>query len=76
MSLISVRIDVKLKKMMESYKHINWSEVVRQAITKKIQNEQKKNMARAVLINEKVRKKAPTNYDSTEFIRKFRDDRY
>ncbi|WP_457558780.1 hypothetical protein [Candidatus Harpocratesius sp.] len=62
--------------MMESYKHINWSEVVRQAITKKIQNEQKKNMARAVLINEKVRKKAPTNYDSVEFIRKFRNERH
>ncbi len=76
MNLISVRIDSKLKKMMESYKHINWSEIVRQAIAKKIQNEQKKNVARAVLINEKIRKKAPIHYDSTEIIRKFRDERH
>ena len=76
MSSISVRIDLKLKKMMESHKHINWSEIIRQAISKKLQNEQKRNVARAVLINEKIRKKAPDNYDSTEIIRKFRDERH
>ncbi|QEE16156.1 hypothetical protein DSAG12_01985 [Promethearchaeum syntrophicum] len=76
MSSISVRINSKLKKLMESHKHINWSEIIRQAIAKKLQNEQKKNIARAVLINEKIRKKAPDNYDSTEIIRKFRDERH
>ena len=76
MSSISVRIDLELKKLMESHKHINWSEIIRQAIAKKLQNEQKKNIARAVLINEKIRKKAPDNYDSTEIIRKFRDERH
>jgi len=76
MSSISVRIDSKLKKMMESNKHINWSELIRQAIAKRLRNEQKKNVARAVLINEKIRKKAPDDYDSTEIIRKFRDERH
>ena len=76
MSSISVRIDSKLKKLMESNKHINWSEIVRQAIAKTLQDEQKRNVARAVLINEKVRKKASDDYDSTEIIRKFRDERH
>ncbi|MHA1718253.1 MAG: hypothetical protein ACTSWX_10835 [Promethearchaeota archaeon] len=76
MSMISVRIDPKLKKMMESNKQINWSEIIRQAIAERLHNEQKKNVARAVLINEKIRKDAPENYNSTEIIRKFRDERH
>ena len=75
MDSIRIRIDSDLKKRMESYKHINWSEIIHQVIAKTLQNEQKKNMARAVLINEKIRKKAPDHYDSTEVIRKFRDGR-
>ena len=76
MSTISVRIDSKLKKLMESHKHINWSEIIRQAISRTLQNEQKKNVARAVLINEKIRKKPSEHYDSTAIIRKFRDERH
>ena len=76
MSSISVRIDLKLKKLMESNKQINWSEIIRQAIAERLHNEQKKNVARAVLINEKIRKDAPENYNSTEIIRKFRDERH
>ena len=35
-----------------------------------------KNLAKAVLINEKIRKKALEDWDSTEFIRKWRKFRY
>ncbi len=78
MSTISVRIDNDLKKKMESYKHINWSEMIRQSIVKAIQNEQDINRAKAVLLNEKVRKKSSNtkNSDSTKIIRQFREQRY
>ena len=76
MSTISVRIDSDLKKAMESLKHINWSEILRQAILKTIQNEKERDMARAVLLNDKIRKKAPENFNSTDIIRDFRDHRY
>ena len=73
MDSIRIKIDSDLKKRMESYKHINWNEFIGQVITEKIHHNQKMNLARAVLINEKIRKKAPDHYDSTEIIRKFRD---
>ena len=76
MSVISVRVDSELKKAMDANKNINWSEIIRQAIISTLQKEQEKNMAKAVLLNEKVRKKAPTDYDSTETIRDFRETRY
>ncbi len=76
MSTISVRIDNELKKKMESYKHINWSEVIRQSIVKAIENEQEVNRAKAILLNEKVRKKSSKNSDSTKIIRQFREQRY
>jgi predicted transcriptional regulator len=56
MSIITVRIDDDLKKKMESFKHLNWSAIIRQAIIKTIQNEQENNRAKAILLNEKVRK--------------------
>jgi len=74
--MISVRIDADLKKSMESLKHINWSEILRQAILKTIQNEKERDMARAVLLNDKIRKKAPEGFNSTDIIRDFRENRY
>jgi Arc/MetJ-type ribon-helix-helix transcriptional regulator len=76
MGMISVRIDEKLKKSMESLKHINWSEILRQAITRTIQNEQEHDMAKAVLLNDKIRKKAPENFNSVDIIRRFREERF
>ena len=35
-----------------------------------------KNLTKAVLINEKIRKKALEDWDSTEFIRRWREVRY
>ena len=73
---ISVRIDPELKKKMDSLKHLNWSEIIRKAIKKEIQNETEINKAKAILLNEKIRKKAPENFDSVEIIRKFREERH
>lgn len=76
MPKISVRIDPELKKKMEESPHLNWSEIIRRAIKEQINHESEKSLAQAVLLNEKVRKKAPeTTTDTVEIIRKFRDVR-
>ena len=76
MANISVRIDSDLKKKMDSLKHLNWSEIIRRAIKQEIQNETKNNKAKAVLLNERVRKIAPENFNSVDIIRKFREERH
>ena len=76
MTNISVRIDPELKEKMNSFKHLNWSEIIRKAIRSEIQNETKINKAKAVLLNEKIRKIAPNDFNSVEIIRKFREERH
>ena len=48
MTTISVRIDPELKKQMDKLNHLNWSEIIRNAINKEIQNETETNLAKAV----------------------------
>jgi len=69
---ITVRISPEIKKLMRKYKYINWSEVVREAILNKIREEEEKNLAEALLINERLRRNAPKNWDSTEVIKRWR----
>ena len=76
MTNISVRIDPELKEKMDSLRHINWSEIIRKAIKLEIQNQTEINKARAVLLNEKIRKIAPENFNSVDIIRKFREERH
>lgn len=71
----SVRIDTDLKKKMDSLKHLNWSEIVRRAIKSEIKGQSEINKAKAVLLNEKIRKKAPQDFNSVNIIRKFREER-
>ena len=72
---ISVRLDKKLKKEMEKYKEVNWSEVIREAIRAHLKQEKQRNLAKAVLLNEKIRKKAPEGYDSVNIISEWRERR-
>ena len=72
MTTITVRISPEIKKLMRKYKYINWSDVVREAILNKIREEEEKNLAEALLINERLRRNAPRNWDSTEVIKKWR----
>jgi len=50
MAVITVRVDNETRRMMKEIK-INWSEFIRKAITRKIEEEKRKNIAKAVLIN-------------------------
>ncbi len=72
MSTITIRIDPEIKKRMKKYSYINWSEVVRRAILEKLNEEERKNIAEALLINERLRRKAPKGWDSTEVIKSWR----
>ena len=76
MTNISVRIDLELKEKMDALKHLNWSEIIRKAIKLEIQNGNEMNKAKAVLLNEKIRKIAPENFNSMDIIRKFREERH
>ncbi|MBS7288229.1 MAG: hypothetical protein KIH01_05675 [Candidatus Freyarchaeota archaeon] len=76
MAVVSVRVSKEVKKRMEQLKHVNWSEVVRKAIMEVLEEEEGRSLAKAVLLNEKVRKKAPEGWDSTEVIRYWREHRY
>lgn len=57
---------------MEKLRHVNWSEVIRESIRKKIGEENGRNIAEAVLINERLRRAAPEGWDSAKVIREWR----
>lgn len=71
-TVFTVKLDPELKSLMDRYPHINWSEVVREAIKRRISEEEEKNLAEALLINERLRRRAPKGWDSTEEIKKWR----
>lgn len=73
MSTISFRISKELKEKMKSIDHINWSEVLRKAIEHALENEEKKNLALAVLLNERFVITPDVGWSSTEEIRRWRE---
>lgn len=74
MTVITIRIDEETKKLMDQT-NLNWSEIIRQAIRTKIEEDRRKNLAKAVLINEKTRKTSRGEMKAEEIIRRFRDER-
>jgi fructose-bisphosphate aldolase class 1 len=75
MTVITVRVDKETKKMMESL-DINWSEYIRDSVRKRALESQRKNLAKAVLINERLRKRGKGELKAEEIIRRFRDERH
>jgi len=76
MTSISIRVPDEIKKKMQKLSHINWSERLRELILKIIEQEENKNLAKALLMNEELVKEAPEGWDSTKLIRYWRDNRY
>ncbi len=62
MPLVTVRIDDELKQAMEKLKYLNWSAVIRETVEQRIKEEGSMNLAEAVLLNERLRKKAPAGW--------------
>lgn len=75
MAIITVRVDEETKRMMRQIR-INWSEFIRNAIRSKIEEERGRNLARAVLLNERLRRKSRGEPKAEEIIRVFREERY
>jgi len=76
MGIVTVRVDEKTKKKMDQLAHVNWSGVLREAIQQKLEQEKGRDMARAVILNERVKREAPEGWDSAKAIRFWRERRY
>jgi len=77
MPIITVRIDDEMKRMMEKLKHINWSEVIRRAISKKIEEEMERKVDRkrilwAAVKTEELRRRVE-GWRSVDEIRRWRE---
>jgi Arc/MetJ-type ribon-helix-helix transcriptional regulator len=75
MTVITVRVDEETKKLMESLE-INWSEFIRQAVRERIREDHGKNLAKAVLINERLKRRTKGEMRTEDIIRKFREERH
>ena len=75
MTVITVRVDDDIKSAMDKV-DVNWSEVIRSAIMRRIEEEKRRNLAKAVLINEELRRSARDEELAEDIIRRFRDERH
>ena len=78
--VVSARIDDDTRRRMRRLPHINWSQVIREAITEKISEEERRphvdpqDLREAARITDSVRAPSP-GWDSTEEIRRWRERR-
>jgi hypothetical protein len=70
----SISLPEDLKEEMES-SNINWSSYLRQAIAVRLKQEPERNIAEALLLNEKLRRKPSKDGDSAKVIRYWRNRR-
>lgn len=72
----SFRIDEDLWRKMKRHPYINWSEVIREAIVKRLAQEKENRVGYAVKLHMEILSRIkPSNTDITEIIRKYRDQR-
>jgi hypothetical protein len=80
MNVVSFKIDSELKKKMKKYKDINWSEVLREAVERRIRIEEELrghnlDLSRAIKASneiDKIREKTSGNWQGAEEIWKWR----
>ena len=70
----SVTVPESMKAEMDKV-GVNWSAVAREAIRRELEWGHESSTIEAVLINEKLRRKAPEGWDSTKEIRAWRNRR-
>ncbi len=74
--VFSFKIDEELWREMKRHPYINWSEVIREAIAKRLSQEKGSRVGYAVKLHmEALSKIQPSDTDITEIIRKYRDRR-
>ena len=67
----SITLPRSLKKRMEEV-DVNWSAVLRGVIRKRLEQEAETDLLKAILMNERLRRKAPEGWDSARVIRNWR----
>lgn len=50
----------------------NWSEVIREVLTQRLEEEGETDMAEAVILNERIRRPAPKDWSSLQVIKQWR----
>jgi len=75
MPVITVRVDEETKRQMERLAHINWSGVVREAIHRVLDSEGSRNLAKAVLLNERSLIRPRAGWRGVDEIRRWRERR-
>ncbi|RLI95026.1 MAG: hypothetical protein DRO94_01465 [Candidatus Altiarchaeales archaeon] len=76
MKVISLKVDDALKKEMEKLRWINWSEVLRESLRKRIDEEKRKKVGYAVKMHMEILSEIEqSRIDSAKIIRRFRDER-
>jgi transcriptional regulator of met regulon len=76
--VVSARVDEETRRNMRRLRHVNWSEVVREAIQEKIRLEDRKRIRSPREVDEALRmmdsiRRPHQGYDGAEEIRKWRD---
>jgi hypothetical protein len=81
--VVSAKIDEETRRRMRRLTDVNWSEVMREAIHRKIEEEEKRRTPvdrerrlRAAARTDAIRTPATPGWDSTEEIRKWREARH
>jgi len=70
MSNITIRVPEELKKQMERFKDINWSEVARRAFEDTTRREERKRAAESI---KKLRMESVADWNGVKEIRRWRD---
>jgi hypothetical protein len=76
--VVSARVDEETRRKMRRLRHVNWSEVVREAIQEKIRLEDRKRVRNPAEVSEALRlmdsiRRPHPGYEGVEEIRKWRD---
>ena len=70
----TITLPQSLKEKM-SRMEVNWSEQIREMITQRVEEEGNADMAEAVILNEKVKRQAPRDWNSLAVIKQWRKRR-
>jgi len=82
LTLVTVKVDETLKRRMKKYPYINWSEVIRRAIKRRLHLEEALKeerkidvdaLSEAIRVQDVIRKKTSGKWSPTEEIRRWRE---
>ena len=74
MTRTSISVPGRLKRQMDTA-GVNWSAYLREVISQRIRQEGERNLAEALVLNERLRRDAPKGWDSTRVVREWRERR-